>query len=194
MNDRNFIDDNNTVYRLLCDLLIGTAGFVWVEQYDRSQNGRDAWMVWVEHYEGGGQCEKHKSSALATLRSLHYKNESVFSFEDFSRKLVRAYRNLEGTEEAYTPYNKVQTFLTKIEISLPRVEVAKAHVHANHLDLTSMPPSPTSAPNLPKLLPTPCPSDADAHRFMTEFRQPLQVHSHLEMPRLLVQLGHIQRT
>ena len=31
------------------------------------------------------------------------------------------------------------------------------------------------------------------HR-LTEFRQPLQVQSHLEMPRILVQLGHIQRT
>ena len=30
--------------------------------------------------------------------------------------------------------------------------------------------------------------------YMTEFRQPLQVQSHLEVPRILVQLGHIQRT
>ena len=29
---------------------------------------------------------------------------------------------------------------------------------------------------------------------MTEFRQPLQVQSHLEMQGILVQLGHIQRT
>ena len=29
---------------------------------------------------------------------------------------------------------------------------------------------------------------------MTEFRQPLQVQSHLGMPGILVQLGHIQRT
>ena len=29
---------------------------------------------------------------------------------------------------------------------------------------------------------------------LTEFRQPLQVQSHLEMPRILVQLGHTQRT
>ena len=28
---------------------------------------------------------------------------------------------------------------------------------------------------------------------VTEFRQPLQVQSHLEMPGILVQLGHIQR-
>ena len=29
---------------------------------------------------------------------------------------------------------------------------------------------------------------------LTEFRQPLQVQSQLEVPRILVQLGHIQRT
>ena len=29
---------------------------------------------------------------------------------------------------------------------------------------------------------------------VTEFRQPLQVQSHLEMSRILVQLGHTQRT
>ena len=29
---------------------------------------------------------------------------------------------------------------------------------------------------------------------VTEFRQPLQVQSHREMPRILVQLGHTQRT
>ena len=29
---------------------------------------------------------------------------------------------------------------------------------------------------------------------LTEFRQPIQVQSHLEMPGILVQLGHIQRT
>ena len=43
--------------------------------------------------------------------------------------------------------------------------------------------------------------DIDVHgqplediKFMTEFRQPLQVQSHLEMPGILVQLGHTQCT
>ena len=35
---------------------------------------------------------------------------------------------------------------------------------------------------------------AAAAPMVTEFRQPLQVQRHLEMPRILVQLGHIQRT
>ena len=33
-----------------------------------------------------------------------------------------------------------------------------------------------------------------AGEILTEFRQPLQVQSHLEMTGILVQLGHIQRT
>ena len=37
-------------------------------------------------------------------------------------------------------------------------------------------------------------NDMQAHLLVTEFRQPLQVQIHLEMPGILVQLGHIQRT
>ena len=37
-------------------------------------------------------------------------------------------------------------------------------------------------------------TDMTPHRKVTEFRQPLQVQSHLEMPGILVQLGHIQCT
>ena len=41
---------------------------------------------------------------------------------------------------------------------------------------------------------TDTPSDDIYNIHMTEFRQPLQAQSHLEVPRILVQLGHIQRT
>ena len=37
-------------------------------------------------------------------------------------------------------------------------------------------------------------SDSAKTEILTEFRQQLQVQSHLEMPGILVQLGHIQRT
>ena len=36
--------------------------------------------------------------------------------------------------------------------------------------------------------------DEVVQHLLTEFRQPLQVQSHLDMPGILVQLGHIQRT
>ena len=48
-------------------------------------------------------------------------------------------------------------------------------------------------PILPPLLRA-CGVESDSYRGLTEFRQPLQVQSHLEMSGILVQLGHIQRT
>ena len=106
LRGRHFNLDNMTTYRLLSDLVNGTSGYTWISNYDRAQDGRAAWLALVEHYEGGGQREKRMSAAVATIKALHYKNESVFSFEDFSRKLVQAYRDLEGTDEEMTNFNK----------------------------------------------------------------------------------------
>jgi hypothetical protein len=131
LNGRHYQYDNMQVYRLLSDLVCGTSGFTWIADYDRTQNGRAAWTALVEHYEGGVQKEKRTTTALAMLRNLHYKNESAFSFEDFSRKMVQGFRDLEGTEEEITDYNKVRMLLEKIQLNLPRAEVAKAHVRQN---------------------------------------------------------------
>ena len=49
-------------------------------------------------------------------------------------------------------------------------------------------------PDMP-VEPGPNPQSCDIdYSQMTEFRQPLQVQIHLDMPGILVQLGHIQRT
>jgi hypothetical protein len=128
LNGRHFTLDNMTTYRLLSDLVNGTSGYTWISNYDRAQDGRAAWLALIEHYEGGGQREKRMSAAVASIKALHYKNESVFSFEDFSRKLIQAYRDLEGTDEELTDFSKVKTMLEKIQIHLPRAEVAKSHV------------------------------------------------------------------
>ena len=49
-----------------------------------------------------------------------------------------------------------------------------------------------------KSIPSPASRAAYQHELspdeLTEFCQPLQVQSHLEMPGILVQLGHTQRT
>jgi hypothetical protein len=128
LHGRHFSLDNMTAYRLLSDLVNGTSGYTWISEFDRAQNGRAAWFALVEHYEGGGQREKRMSAAVATIKALHYRNESVFPFEDFSRRLIQAYRDLEGTDEEMTEFNKVKTLLEKVQINMPRAEVAKAHV------------------------------------------------------------------
>src|SRR5687768_7055718 len=69
--------------------------------------------------------------AMASIRALHYKNELAFSFEDFLRKMIQAYWDLEGTDEEMTDFLKVKTLLEKNQLTQPRVEVAKLHVHQN---------------------------------------------------------------
>ena len=56
------------------------------------------------------------------------------------------------------------------------------------------PPPPQPPPPLPQTQPPPHSPPQPPPQALTEFRQPLQVQSHLEMPGILVQLGHIQRT
>ena len=120
------------MYRLLSDLLNGTTGYEWIQSFERSQNGRAAWTSLLEHYEGGEQRERRVAAAKASIKALHYKNESIFSFEDFSRKILQAFRELQGTEEELTEYKKVTEILDKIEITHPRCEVAKSHVRQNY--------------------------------------------------------------
>ena len=131
LNGRHYNLDNMTVYRLHNNVVSGTLGYTWIRDHDRFHNGWAAWMALVVHYEGGGQCEKRMSAALATIRALHYKNESVFAYEDFSRKLLEAFCNLKDTDEELSEFQKVKLLLEKIQITQPRAEVAKSHVCQN---------------------------------------------------------------
>jgi hypothetical protein len=83
------------------------------------------------HYDGGGNKEKIVSWAEAILRTITYKNESAFSFENFSSKLLLVYCDLEKYERPKTPNQQVQELLENIKINEARVEVAKAHVRQN---------------------------------------------------------------
>ena len=131
LNGRHYNLDNMMVYRLLSNVVSGTLGYTWIRDLDRSKNGRAAWMALVVHYEGGGQCEKRMPAALATIKALHYKNESVFAYEDFSRKLLEAFCNLKDTDDELSEFQKVKILLEKIQITQPRAEVAKSHVRQN---------------------------------------------------------------
>ena len=132
----HFQEDNMMVYSLLSDLISGKTGFVWVQPFNQAQNGRAAWLALLEHYEGGGQKEKCMAAALATIKPLHYRHESVFSYHD-----------LNGTNEDITPYLQVKQMLDKIEVSHPHVEVAR-HMFARILDRPFQVPWHTSALNL----------------------------------------------
>lgn len=71
LQGHHFNQDNMTVYHLLSDLVTGTSGYPWIQEFHCSQNGQGAWQALVNHYEGGGQREKHVTAALSTIKTLH---------------------------------------------------------------------------------------------------------------------------
>ena len=71
----NFDSDNRTVYWKLKAFLVSTAGYAWIERYDKTENGRQAFKAWVDHYNGTGELSKLAALAKSRLKRLHYKNE-----------------------------------------------------------------------------------------------------------------------
>ena len=133
----HFNEDNRTVYRMLADLMVGTDGYTWIETYDRSQDGRAAWINLTDHYNGGGQQEKAIARAEAIIKTTHYKNEQVFPFDTFSARLLGAYRDLNQHGRPKSSYEQVKDMLERIHLTDARVEIAKAHVRATfRADLT----------------------------------------------------------
>ena len=117
LTGRHFQEDNMMVYCLLSDLISGTTGFIWVQPFNRAQNGRAAWLALLDHYEGGGQKEKCMAAALATIKSLDYWNESVFSFEDFSRRLIMPIVTSTALTKTSPPTSKLNRRWTRLSLS-----------------------------------------------------------------------------
>ena len=109
-----FRKDNQKTYRLLVELVRGTAGWTWIQAHDRAQNGRAAWLALYDHYEGGNQRKKRTVQATNTLEKLYYSNESAFPFEKFAAELIQCFDDLKDTEEEPTEYKKVTHLLGQL--------------------------------------------------------------------------------
>ena len=131
LTGKEFRADNQRVFQLLFDLVHGTEGYTWISRYTRSQNGRGAWIALKDHYDGGAEERRKISHAQMVVDNIFYKNESGMKFEEFSTKLLEAYRDLEGTESPVTPTDQVKLLLEKLRVSHFEIEMHKYHVRQN---------------------------------------------------------------
>ena len=127
----HFREDNMQVYRMLSDLVSGTEAKSWINEFNRAQDGRNAWLALQNHYEGGGNEQKKITEAESVIDMLHYKNEAIFSFESYSTKMIEAFRDLNNTDSEKSPYEQVKIMLEKISINSAEIEIHKAHVRSN---------------------------------------------------------------
>ena len=59
----DFDSENRTVYRKLKAFLVSTAGYAWIKRFNKTENGRQAFKAWVDHYNGTGELSKHTALA-----------------------------------------------------------------------------------------------------------------------------------
>ena len=114
--------DNKTVYRKLKLALLDTEGWVWIQQFDATENGRSAWLSLLAHYDGPGEREKRIATAKGTLKTLYYRNErGNVNFEKYSSRMFDAFTILEENGIVYQPFEKVDKLLEGIDQGAPQM-------------------------------------------------------------------------
>ena len=79
-----FNRDNNNVYGILKQLCLEGPGRSYILEFDRTKDGRGAWLAMYTHFEGESYRNRAKLEAYATLTNIHYDGERKgFTLETF---------------------------------------------------------------------------------------------------------------
>ena len=128
-----FDSDNRTVYRNLKAFLVSTAGYAWIERYDKTENGRQSFKAWADHYNGTGELNKRTALAKSKIESLHYKNERSMSFERYTELLTKCFSNLDkDIYERLLDIQKVNSLLKGIKTQDMELSASKAVIRQQY--------------------------------------------------------------
>ena len=130
LDGENFKRDNKLVYSMLKAACVKSDAWTWIQDQDRSANGRAAWNALVSHYDGSGELNKRLERAKEEISRLHYRNESVFPFERYITKLKENFFVLgKDDDERLTGKQKVDQMLKGIKSSDASIIAAKTDIY-----------------------------------------------------------------
>ena len=86
-----FESDNRAVYIKLKAFLINTPGWAWIEPFNGTEDGRQAFRAWSNHYNGEGELSKRTALARQHLDKLHYKNEKSMTFGQCTELMTKCF-------------------------------------------------------------------------------------------------------
>ena len=88
-------DDNSKVWMLLKKSLLGNQPYHHIDEYEKTRDGRGAWLALKAYYEGEDFVNRTTQECLTKLRSLHYRGETPrFGFEQFVEAQKECYKRL----------------------------------------------------------------------------------------------------
>jgi hypothetical protein len=133
LTGENFKRDNKLVYAMLKAACIKTDAWTWIQDHDKSANGRKAWISLIGHYDGTGELNKRLERAKEEISRLHYKDEKVFPFERYVTKLKENFFILsKDKDEELTGKQKVDVMMKGIKSSDASIVAAKTDIYKDY--------------------------------------------------------------
>ena len=85
---------NQAVWRMMRHICHGTVAWPFVSQYERSMNGRGAFLAFSQHYMGTDIQHGIRTKAADVLQNSKFTGESKnFTFDKFSARLTKAFND-----------------------------------------------------------------------------------------------------
>jgi len=128
-----FKSDNRTVWNRLKMELIDTDGWAWIQQFEKTSDGRAAWLKLCDHYDGPGETERRIAEANKTLANATYKSEKYgMKFETYSTKIMDALTVLQDNGIVKNGTEQVAYLLDGISPNAPQyVQHLKTFIRMN---------------------------------------------------------------
>ena len=139
LSGENFKRNNKLVYNMLKSACVKTDAWTWIQDHDKTSNGRKAWLALIAHYDGTGELNKRLERAKEEINRLHYKDEKSFPFEKFITKLKENFFILgKDKDETLTGRQQVDIVFKGIRSPDASVVAAKTDVYKDfRSDFTS---------------------------------------------------------
>jgi len=101
---------------LLKELCLETEAETW---FRNIKCGREAMKALQIHYDGSDESKRTKEEARAKLKTIYYKHEGTFTFENFVTNLYDAFQILEKYEEPLYEQEKLRLKFNKCQNAHP---------------------------------------------------------------------------
>ena len=132
--------DNAEVWLVIRHVMYDTEGWSWISQFERTRNGRAAYLAIKEHYLGTSNHSRIKMLAEKALENTYYEGDKKsFTFEKYCSIHKMAHKDLADYGEAVPEDKKVRKLLANIRTNHLQAAcaavVATEHLYSN-FDLT----------------------------------------------------------
>jgi hypothetical protein len=135
LTGENFKRDTKLVYSMLKAACVKTDAWTWIQDHDKSANGRQAWLSLVQHYDGTGELNKRVERAKEEMNRLHYKDEKSYPFERYITKLKENFFILaKDTDEALTGKQKVEKMMNGLRSTDTNIVSARTVIFHQYRD------------------------------------------------------------